>query len=139
MKNTKFIALLLALLTAPGSVISCAQSGSETDTAAVQSPQSAEPAQTETEKIVPDLPDSDFGGYEFRVLTRGDTNIYFISRDIFAENITGDAINDAVFNRNIAVESKYNFTIKEIGGDSADPDKQVTKAITAGEDAYDRL
>ena len=138
MKNQKFIALFIALLTASGSIVGCAQTSTETDTTAVQ-PHETVLTETETQEITPNLPDSDFGGYEFRVLTRGDTNIYFISRDIYAESITGDSINDAVYNRNQAVEEKYNFTIKEIGGDTADPDKQVTKAITAGEDAYDMI
>ena len=138
MKNNRFAALILALVTASVSAAGCAQTSTDVETE-TDAPTTTDPVVTETEKIEPDLPERDFGGYEFTVLTRGQSNYHFISRDVYAEAITGDSINDAVYNRNKAVEEQYNFTVTEIPGESADPIKQVTKAITANEDAYDLL
>jgi len=70
--------------------------------------------ETATKKILPNVPDDkDYGGYEFVILANGtEYNSYWYSKDIYAEEETGDAINDAVFYRNRTIEEKYNITIK---------------------------
>jgi len=51
-----------------------------------------------TTRIQPNLPDYDWGGYTFRVLTAdwGPQAEIWTSRDIVAEAETGDPLNDAV-------------------------------------------
>ena len=98
--------------------------------------------------ILPNLPDEDFGGYTFRVVSRGDDwHAYPAhSRDIIAsdDNI-GDTINDAVYERNLAVEEQFNIKITlqtfpeltgdgEMGGINA-----VKKAHAAGDDTFDLI
>jgi hypothetical protein len=53
------------------------------------------------------VPDgTDFGGKEFRVLYRESGYAYDIT-DAFAEEMTGEIVNDAVYNRNLLMETKY--------------------------------
>jgi hypothetical protein len=85
-----------------------------------------------------DLPEQNFNGYNFRILSRSETaNLHWWNHDISAEEITGDPINDAIFDRNQKVEERYNITIKNI------PDNGVgakaSKSIKAGSDDYDLI
>ena len=92
-----------------------------------------------------DLPEGlNYGGYEFKVLTRGDEmHLYPLhSRDIIAEEETGDPINDAVYKRNTIVEDLLNIKVKMIAldeGDETRPNQAVKKAVAAGDDIYDLL
>ena len=137
MKNKRLFVLFLALLTASVSIIGCSQSTTENDTAA-ESTETVS-VETDSEKPIPDLPERDFEGYEFTILSRGKSNIYLISQDIDAEALNGEAINDAVFTRNTAIEERFNITICEEGGATASPDGQVHDSVVAGEDLYDLL
>ena len=51
----------------------------------------------ETTRLLPDLPQ--LRRLYFRVITRGEWDVHWITKDIFAEELTGDPINDAVYNR----------------------------------------
>ncbi len=90
-------------------------------------------AATETE-LKADVPDSDFGGYEFRVLARvGGWENY----DISVESENGEVINDAIFKRNLAVSEKLNVKFKHIGAQNYDVKGPAQTAILAGSDEYD--
>ncbi|NLB16656.1 MAG: hypothetical protein GX827_07600, partial [Clostridiales bacterium] len=107
--------LLLCALMIAASVISCGDYGKN---ATAVTTAAAEQAQTEaveevTTQLKPDLPEEDFGGYSFRVLTKGAFNTHWTSRDIYAAEATGDPINDAVYERNMRVMEKYNFSVVE--------------------------
>ena len=94
--------------------------------------------ETPTQRIYPDLEAVDFGGYEFTVLTvfaGGADWVEWNHRDISADEINGDVINDAVYLRNKKIEEKYNIQITEDSSDGAV--NKLTKSIKAGEDAYD--
>ena len=87
---------------------------------------------------------SDFGGYEFTVITRGDEAHAYAhhTRDIFAEKETGEPINDAVYLRNMIVEEMFNVKIVMIQlpeDDENRPNAAVQKAFLAGDDIYDLL
>ena len=64
----------------------------------------------------PDLPDIDYGGIDFVMLTRYDPTPGWGwgNRDVTAESENGEEINDAVFRRNAMVEEKYNVNITAI-------------------------
>ena len=100
---------------------------------------------TTEERLYPNLDAVDFGGYEFTVLTRSASAAYpdwaeWDHRDISAEEMNGDVINDAVYVRNKKIEEKYNITIKEIVIDESNwtvfPTK-VRQSVSAGDDLYD--
>ena len=91
------------------------------------------------ERIYADLPDSDFGGYEFRVLSRGpDYNIHWYAKDIYAEAENGDPINDAVYRRNKTIEEKYNIKIINLP-ENGDLAARASKSIKADDDAFDMM
>ncbi len=135
-------AFLLTVLLLSFVLFSCSSAPGDdkegTDTSG--GPDSAETTAPETEREYPDLPAQDFGGYEFKFLTRTLAAAYadwveWDHRDIWAENISGDVINDAVYARNSKIEDKYNITIsqnalQDFGG-------TVSKMVGAGDDGYD--
>ena len=98
-------------------------------------------SETEEEKILPDIPTSaDYGDDEvlFLVWDRaGWAETVRRFRDITADEITGEAINDTVFNRNLKIEDAYKVKI----GLERVPDNTIVKTInteiTAGETNYD--
>jgi len=85
--------------------------------------------------IKPHLPDYDWGGYKFKILSSGSSSSHDVlmwnTRDITAEAETGDPINDAVYRRNKNLEEKYNFTIEEIIS------KDLRIAVMAGDNYFD--
>ena len=135
----RIICLLLALLLAAGSLAACAEktgpeTGAAADTSADPSGSAGQWSETEEQRLTPDIPDEDFQGYEFNVLTRGTGSSTWYSRDIYAEAVTGDIISDAVYSRNKAVEEKYHFTVVETGSDT--PQEDALKAAGSGLDIY---
>lgn len=93
--------------------------------------------ETETEKLLPDIPEKDFEEYDFRVLTKGTFNVHWKTRDIYAEQENGDPINDAVFKRNQKIEENYNIKISEFG--EADYLAALRKSVLASDDTYDMV
>ena len=96
------------------------------------------PAETETTRLMPDLPEADYGGYVFRVSHWEHPG--WESRachDIYAEAENGDIINDAVYARNLAVGETYNFSVslENVAFDTLVTN--VRNAVSAGDDAYD--
>ena len=106
--------------------------------AAVQTPvPSAEDAEMlpEETEILPDLPDRTFGGEDFCVLqlSLGEGHIHsFFEYD--AEELTGELLNDAIYNRNLAIESRYDVTIS--AEDANTPQSRLTKDVKAGDASY---
>jgi len=142
MNFKRIIAFLLIAAFALSLLVSCqTDTGKEntqnTDADADQA-DSQNAGEQEEVKLYPNLEPKDFGGYEFTFLTRTIQNVDWAEwdhRDLFAEEVNGDIINDAVFNRNKKIEEKYNITINE----SVVTDFQGTirKTVRAGDDLYD--
>ena len=133
-------ALLLAALIF--SLTFAAGCGGETpasdETAAAATTAETESAETDRGDIPDDLPDDlDFGGEEFTIHVRGDQNTY---AEFFSEQ-TGDIIDDAIYDRNRAVEERLNVTIsvyKGRGWESYNDElKNIRNTIQAGDDSWD--
>ncbi len=143
MKNRRMISLILALLLALP-LAGCSQtddSGITTDTAADQETTQIAETETEETRLVPDIPaTADYGGDEIRflhwMLEEWEPTVR-ASRDIYAAELNGEAINDAVYNRNISVESSYNVKIALEKMQLSQIDSAVNKAVTAGDNTYD--
>ena len=85
-----------------------------------------------------ELPEKDFGKYEFRILSRNEeANQHWWNNDIGADEETGDPINDAVFVRNQKIEEKYNITVKNLP--DASVGAKASRSIKAGSDDYDLI
>ena len=106
----------------------------QSDTELGDNPDNAEPT---TEKILPNVPDDrDYDGYEFKILANNtDYNPYWYSKDIDVDEETGELINDAVYERNRAIEEKYNIIITGIFSGSQFND--ANKSIKSGDNTYD--
>ncbi len=129
---------ILAVLLAALLLSSCGSAGGEETTATAETVAQTEAVtETETDKLLPDLPDEDFGGYEFTILTKGYFSTHWYSMEAYAEELTGEPVNDAVYNRNVDIGEKYNFTVAEAIGATEDPSAELKKAVQSGEDVYD--
>ena len=118
-----------------------AAEGGQNTADASSDPEADATADAEEERIKPDIPETaDFGGDEiyfvvWELSSWADTVRQF--RDIYAEELTGEAINDAVYNRNALVETNYNVKITQERMDIGAIDGALSKAVTAGDTTYD--
>ena len=145
----KFISILLLLLLAAfilSMLASCNSGGKSDNDNDVKNDGAGNADQGEAKddgeqsevKLYPDLPAKDFGGYEFKYLTRtlrSDVDwVEWDHRDLFAEAENGEPINDAVFARNKKIEEKYNIVISETV--VTDFSGSVRKTVKSGDDVY---
>ncbi|MBE6614868.1 MAG: hypothetical protein E7631_06155 [Ruminococcaceae bacterium] len=134
-KMHKRICLFLALLMTASLFAGCGEAaGDETtaDTAAEVVETEAETDELEARKAIPDdLPDMDFGGYEFRILT-------YSPKTYEVEELTGDVVDDTKYDRQMYISETYNAEIKAAtSAGIAELDAELRAAVTAGDDAYD--
>ena len=97
------------------------------------------PSVAETTEAAPDLPpNQDFGGAEFTMLLSAWSDIDFDS-----EEITGEPLDDAIYNRNKKIEEKYNVKLKWYNPDEGQGDSvgnsyaTYRKAVKSGDGTYD--
>ena len=84
------------------------------------------------------LGERDFNGKELRVLIRGGCAVH--TDEIYQESAEGDTINDAVYNRNRAVEARFNAAVTVIPvGESPESilTDNLSRSVLAGMDEYD--
>ena len=136
----KTLSFILALLMLSASFASCsekqqdeAESESESETAAAAAEaaqESEETIETETEeKITDDLPEKDYNDMDFAIYTRNNT-----SHSLFlVEEMNGEEMNDAIYQRNLNVEDR--FGVHFIETEYSDEGLPLT-LITAGDNTY---
>lgn len=132
-KKTTSLSLALVLI---AMVSSCASSDNESSAiSGTTEAQTSEAVTTAvTTGIYDNIPEgSDFSGYEFNILRYGNTNW-----DIFLdpEEVLGEILSDAAFERNKEVEELLNITISEIREEKYED--KFKQAVKAGDgEAYD--
>ena len=150
-KLKRTTAVLIALLMLVPTLASCSNNTpaetkettaqQETAQTAESTDASADESETEDERIKPNIPESaDFGGDDITILhwyNPAWTETVRQSRDIYAEGITGEAINDAVYNRNVKIEDAYKVKIALQLEQSTDIASMVGQQVTAGDSTYD--
>jgi len=144
----KILSLLLAALLTAGSLAACSESGENKDPASpaadtpaadVQSPAETE-AETEVDRAhVPDnLPELDFKGATTVIHSRGDTESV---GEVAAEELTGEAVSDSVYERNNMVSERLNVKIEVFAGDGWENYNSTVSglrsSIMAADGAYD--
>ena len=77
--------------------------------------------------------DRDYGGYSYRIADRASGD--WMTFDVYSSEITGEVINDSVFNRNSVLEDTMNIKIVEAPFDGVT--SNVRTSITSGTDDYD--
>ena len=142
MKCRKLLALLLAAVLASSGLVGCgsAEPEAETNGSAGDAAVETTPRDTETtrDQISDNLPDKDFGGRNFHLLTRQN---YF--HKFMPEDMTGEAVNDALYARNTEIIERYNITMSytapacEWGTSSNDWNRNLESSVMAGDGAYD--
>ena len=95
-------------------------------------------AETEAaeERVKPDLPDTDWGGMTFTALGHmHPTYSQFDNFEIYAEAENGEVVNDSIYQRNRALEEKYNVKIAAVL--DLDQNNLLKNATAAGDQIYD--
>ena len=140
MKNTRkrfLIWALVLLMLSPGftgcgekTVENQAQTAAATDTETVAE------TETETQRLTPDLPVQDYDGYTFSAVhwKISDDWKSRLVNDFCVEELNGDALNDAVYNRNALIADTYNI---QYHLEYADVNPMVKKMVQSGDDTYD--
>ncbi len=136
MRTKRLFPLLLAILLLTG----CGSGTVETDTQAPESDTVAAtettPAETDRSQVQDALPELDYGGLSVPILYRGCTADVI---EVFAEELTGESVSDAVYNRNASVSERLNISLEflPMGTGTADNFPKDAKAsITAGSDDF---
>ena len=115
--RTRIISLILASMMLL-SAASCSESGTNDETTAQTAGENTEAAAPETipEETGPvaELPDKTYDGEEVMFLTSLNLGYdWYTSYEIYAEEMNGQLINDAVFQRNTVVEDLLDIKIAE--------------------------
>lgn len=131
-KVKRILAAFLCMLMITGAAACSTQKSEGGDTStAVEGETNESEVTTESEKYNAPA-ESDFDGYVFRVMT----DINLMSGNvtiIYAEDMTGEIVNDAIYTRDKSVEDKYNISI-EFNESSAD---NLAKSVKANDDLCD--
>ncbi len=142
----RMLTLLIAALLLSSGLTACGESSANTttDTTGTADTNTTSVAETDAltdhelrQLISDDLPESDFGGQEFRVLTNAPTIAAYdaVSFEIVADELTGDACNDAVFNRNVDIGERFNTSI--VMTEDKEPWTACKNLVLAGTDDFD--
>ena len=137
-RNIRFTAALLAMLMA-GTMASCADSSAPaetpTTTAAADTSLTTETAEV-TVDIYEGLEARDFGGEVFHIVGQNTTS----RQNFYYEELEGDLVNDALHDRDRAVEERLNIKLEFTSHDNrAEAANLVRRAITAGDETYDMV
>lgn len=144
-KSMRILSALLVFITL-FSTIACSDTSkptTEKETTASQNGGETTPdSEDVTTELQPDIPsDLDFKGESFVFLTSGsaDTNgVDWETYDIWVEGMTGDVINDAVYDRNLYINETYNVNIEQVKSTGTVYDQAQT-SILAQADEYDAI
>ena len=138
--SKKLLSLLLAALMTAPAFLSCSDSGTNEENAetAASAPSAVSEENAATEETEPsiydDVPTGDFDGHEFRMLNVVSNYAYVL---LTAEELMGETINDAVFNRNALVGDNLNVSFSENIVGWGDIAGAITNMVAADDYAYD--
>ena len=129
-------ALLCALLIASATACGNTESTETTvDTTTSDTSDTAEVAESSPEETV-SLPDKTFDGEEVMFLTAHCNGYdWYSSYEIYSEEINGELINDAVFNRNKTVEDRLKIQISQTKLEN--PHNVAKESLNAGDTQFD--
>ena len=129
--------LLLTQLLITASVSACGGSSPTADTPTTDPAlQTQLQTETATEPAFVGLDAVDGGGAAFRFLTREVDGVCGILDDITADGMNGEILNDKIYERNYAIQEKYNVVFEiEVG----DPMQITQKTVQAGDDSFELI
>ncbi len=137
----RFLALLLALLLTGCGAAESSSQPADSGNAEVSGDALPQETDAELEPVVEvwaALPDTTLDGYAFRCLESPSDSATGIKVAHGAvEELTGEAINDAIYNRNKAVEETFDVVISTVQDSGGNITTTVRNAVSAGDDSYD--
>ncbi|MCL2815522.1 MAG: hypothetical protein FWD23_13050 [Oscillospiraceae bacterium] len=136
-KKTMIFAALLIFLFSTLVLWSCGDGKANTKETGGPLENTAETEPEKAEEISDGLPETDLGGYNFRIISY--EKIY---DRVFAEDDIGEVINDAQYRARLSVEDRFNVKISlNVAGGSGDGSdlSAVKKSILTGDDAFDLI
>ena len=144
MNAKKMICLAISLALALLALLSCqsetGKTGGETDVPTAPpgdgetggEAESGAPGRADYRDSLPE--GLDFGGAEYRILTRSDNNEVFLNAE-FTEEESGEVVDDAVYRRQKLIEERLNVNV--VKSITADTVASTKKSVKAADDAYD--
>lgn len=136
----RMISLLLAALLTASALTGCsekaADNGGTAENSAAPSGTAAdmEEAAAEDEFIGDDLPEKDFGGETFSILT---TSWYNAKKYIYADEMDGEVVNDALYKQRAKVSDRFNVNITCNDDNDLNPvSTMVHNCAISGDDSY---
>ena len=140
MNKTRLLSGILASLMLLGSLASCGETVETPDSGPADTKAAAAVTEVETE-LTDELPDDlNYGGDEIIIISRYREG--WTSGEIAVPELTGEDVNDAVYERNTAVEERLGVKIVSIEENNNDPGVVVNKvatAVNAGTHEYDLM
>lgn len=139
----KNVALILAVLMLASFAACGGDSGKtpDADTQAAENTAAPEGAVEEATGYSANIPeDTDYEGRTFTVYAYdpyGESNITWYDADFAATEENGETLNDAVYQRTIFVEEKYNVDVVSAQISGSGSFTNLKKSVTAGDGAYD--
>jgi hypothetical protein len=143
MKKFRFAAFLLTILTIALPATGCAEAGEKTGELTTAAPVGGDTTVTEAvaTEPTPEIPDGyNLNGYEFSIFLAGNWQ----NTEFDADTMTGDALNDAQFERTGALEEKLGIKLNIVKDYSASTDtnagvgyRRVYTDVTAGTAEFD--
>lgn len=130
-----FLAALMLL-----SFVACSGGGDSKDTTKVPSQTTSPTTDNGLEYISDDLPVLDFGGEQVTILSAGIYNEEGEEDhkpEFTVEDLTSDAINDSIYNRELYVEDRIGVEINNIQIPESQLTDEILKMVNTGEDVYD--
>lgn len=94
-------------------------------------------SRAESTTLSPNLEAENYDGYEFTIIARESNGQDISNVDFYAEEMTGDNLNDTIFERNLKIENKYNIKIKTEFFKLEDYVSTFRNSVLAGDDEYD--
>ena len=148
MKTRRLYALIFSVLLLSQSLLACSdttvteETAANTDSSLSAAPAAEEetaPVEEEAVYISDDLPDADYDGYNYRILS-----CYFYDKELATyityDEMTGDPVNDALYESQTTIEERFNVDITWIEtGDTTAGQSSARSSITGGVDAFDIL
>ena len=136
-KNLRLALFLSCVVLAAVAAVSCGE-GTPQDVGETRSPSgsgaaSGEPAESAAPHYdipEPDLGELDFGGEMFGILASDVSAVY-------AESLIGEIVNDAIYNRNLAIEQRFNLKFRMDSSESLGFFPTVaTQLLLSGDTTY---
>ncbi len=136
----QFLCLLLAALMTM-SMVACGTADNMSDESAPSGEQGVTtedtvPEETEPARLSDDLPDTDLDGWTMRILSHHDT--LSDESTFYAYELTGEVVNDAIYERDLAIKNRFNceFALTAGNGWASDIDMLIN-SVNAGSKDYD--